>query len=194
MYAESPWVETPISRWFKSHLRLQEQGLIAQLQTSANSQRPFGHPSQNSTPQGSADDACHSTQQVEDAMMSVDSADQHRQDLNVRLSCSGLIDSQHGRRLGEQACQLRFERELDDDGSNSDAVPHNSPSASGCDPMRDTNPVAGKPCDSQAWSQCSPSNASGSDEHSLFKTTNYMQLPSTASLSDYSCEAFQNCR
>lgn len=178
----------------------------AQVQASVDSRGPTSNQAHNSTPQGSADDACHSTQHVEEAMLSVDSADQHRRDLNVRLSCTGLDDSQQGHRLGEQACQLRFERDFEDDGSNSEAMPHNSPSASGCEqPVQDNaKRLLGKGCESHAWSQDmftgeggatgSPSNASGSDEQICFKPTNYMQLPSTASLSANSCEAFQSCR
>ena len=205
MFADSPCVETPLSRWYRCHMRLQaESTKAARVQASADSSVPSGNPAQNSTPQGSADDACHSTQQVDEVMMSVDSADQHQRDPNVRLSCTGMQDSQPGRHIGDQACQLRFERDFEDDGSNSDAMPQNSPSASACEPAQaNSQPVSGKQCDNN-WSQevlkgeaaatGSPSNASGSDEQISFKTTNYLQLPAAASVSDISCEAFQSCR
>lgn len=190
-------METPVSRWFRIHQQFtDEYSTASPMGAAADSQGPSGNQADNGTPQASADDACQSTQHVEEAMLSVDSAHEHMREQNVRLSCTGLDDSDHDRRAGEQACQLRFQRDgLEDDGSYSDGMPHNSPAASGCDQPNDqANQRSRKQWESQAWSQGSPSNASGSDEQICFKTANYLQLPSAASLSDYSCEAFQNCR
>lgn len=218
MLADSPWVETPISRWFRCHMQAQaERAKAARAQASADILGSAGNPPQNSTPQGSADDACHSTQHVDEVMLSVDSADQHHPDHSVRLSSTGLQDTVRGGHLGQQsdhlgdqgdhlaghACQLRFERDFEEDGSNSDAMPQNSPTASGCEPAQgNVQPVAGKRCDS-TWSQevlkgdaaatGLPSNASGGDEQICFKTANYLRLPTTASVSDISCAAFQSC-
>lgn len=55
---------------------LAESSKAALLQASADCRGLSGNPAENSTPQGLADDACHSTQHGEEVLSQVDSANQ----------------------------------------------------------------------------------------------------------------------